>query len=83
VQAATGPQVHPLERLDVELWSGGERLGLLARLRDLLPGRVAIGLAGRDPDGNRLPPGKYRIRLLATPANNAQASSRIVTFRIK
>jgi hypothetical protein len=44
---------------------------------------VAIGLAGRDPDGNRLPPGKYRIRLLATPANNAQASSRIVTFRIK
>jgi minor extracellular serine protease Vpr len=83
VQAPTGPQVHPVALLDVELWRGGERLGLLARLRDQLPGRVAIGLTGRDPDGNLLPPGRYRIRLLAAPASRGPVTRRTVAFTIK
>ena len=44
-------QLRPLSQLDVELWRGGERLGLLARLRDVLPGRYAFGLTGRGPAG--------------------------------
>ncbi|HET7044189.1 MAG TPA: S8 family serine peptidase [Gaiellaceae bacterium] len=61
-------EVRPLARLDVQLWSaGGEGFGLLARVRDLLPGRYTFGLTGRDPDGNVLPPGSYRLRLVAWP----------------
>src|SRR5947207_6398262 len=60
-----GPQVQPVARLDAELWRSGERLGLLARLRDLLPGQYVLFLYGRDPDGNRLPAGTYTIRLVA------------------
>ncbi|MEO5575892.1 MAG: S8 family serine peptidase, partial [Gaiellaceae bacterium] len=30
-------QLRPVSRLDVELWRGRERLGLVARLRDVLP----------------------------------------------
>jgi hypothetical protein len=82
-QLATGPQVQPLARLDVELWRGGDRLGLLARLRDVLPGQVAIGLTGRDPDGNRLPAGRYRIQLVAVPTTGRPVTRKMVQFRIK
>ena len=44
-------QLRALSQLDVELWRGGERLGLLARLRDVLPGRYAFGLTGRGAAG--------------------------------
>jgi subtilisin family serine protease len=82
-QLATGPQVQPLARLDVELWRGADRLGLLARLRDVLPGQVAIGLTGRDPDGNRLPAGPYRIQLVAVPTTGRPITRKVVKFRIK
>ena len=82
-QLETGPQVQPLARLDVDLWRGGERLGLLARLRDVLPGQVAIGLTGRDPDGNRLAPGPYRIKLVAVPTTGRPITRKVVKFRIK
>jgi subtilisin family serine protease len=82
VQAPTGPQVEPLARLDVELWRGRKRIGLLARLRDLLPGRVAIGLTGRGPGGNRLGRGNYRIRLIAVPTSGLVTRKSIV-FRIE
>ena len=48
-------QLRPVARLDVELWRGEERLGVLARLRDVLPGRYAFGLTGRGPRGGTLP----------------------------
>ena len=83
VAEPTGTQVHPVARLDVELWRGRERLGLLARLRDLLPGRVAFGLTGRDPEGVVLEPGRYRIRLLAFPTSDAPATARTIPFRIR
>ena len=48
-------------RLDVELrTAGGKRLGLLARLRDLLPGRYAFGLTGHGPTGQLLDPRPLR-----------------------
>ncbi len=83
VQAPAGPQVQPLARLDVELWRGRKRLGLLARLRDLLPGRVAIGLTGRDPDGTLLKPGMYRVRLVALSTSGGPATRRTIAFRVK
>ena len=82
-QDPTGPQVRPVGRLDIELWRGGDRLGLLARLRDLLPGQVAYGITGRDPDGKLLRPGRYRIQLVAVPASGGPATRRAVEFRVK
>jgi hypothetical protein len=82
VQSPTGPQVQPLARLDVELWRGKARLGLLARLRDVLPGQLAIGLTGRNPYGKRLPRGRYRIELVALPAAGGPATRIPVRFRI-
>ena len=82
-QAPTGPQVQPVARLDVELWRGKKRIGLLARLRDLLPGRVSIGLTGRAPDGSRLRRGTYRVQLLAIPPSSGRVSRRSVEFTIE
>jgi hypothetical protein len=81
--APAGTQVHPVGRLDVELWHAGKRIGLLARLRDLLPGRVAIGLTGRGPGGKLLAPGRYQVRLLAFPTSKGLTTSRTIPFRIK
>jgi hypothetical protein len=83
VPAPAGAEVHPVSRLDVELWRGGERLGLVARLRDLLPGRIALGLTGRNPAGERLNPGRYRVRLVAFPTGDGPPSVRTLGFRIK
>ena len=82
-QDLAGPQVQPLARLDVELWRGGERLGPIARLRDLLPGQYALFLYGRDPDGNLLPAGPYRIRLVARPTAGGPSTRETVRFKIK
>ena len=56
---------------------------LVARLRDVLPGQVAIGLTGRDPDGNRLAAGPYRIKLVAVPTTGRPITRKVVKFRIK
>jgi hypothetical protein len=75
-------QLSPLSQLDVELWRGGERLGLLARLRDLLPGRYAFGLTGRGPRGGLLARGPYRLRVIARPPDGlAQPKSIAVRIR--
>jgi hypothetical protein len=82
-QSPVGTQVVPVAKLDVELWRGRNTLGLLARLRDLLPGRVVIGLTGRGPDGTLLPPGRYRIQLVADPTGPGPPTSRTIGFRIR
>jgi hypothetical protein len=82
-QEPTGLQVRPLARLDFELWRGSQRLGLLARLRDVLPGQVAIGLTGRDSDGTRLAAGRYRIRLVAVATADGSVTHRTIRFRIR
>jgi subtilisin family serine protease len=83
VPGAVGVEVHPVARLDVELWQGAKRLGLLVRLRDLLPASVAIALTGRDPTGAPLDPGRYRVRLVAIPTSDGPATSRTIPFTIR
>jgi minor extracellular serine protease Vpr len=75
-------QLRPLSQLDVELWRGGERVGLLARLRDVLPGRYAFGLTGRGPRGGLLARGPYRLRVVALPPDG-RAEVKSVGFRIR
>ena len=75
----------PVLRLDVELWTEqGKRLGLLARLRDLLPGRYAFGLTGRGHRRNRArQPARYRLRVFAWPTGGGTPSVRSIRFRIR
>jgi hypothetical protein len=71
----------------VELWTPqGKRLGVIATLRDLLPGRYAFGLTGRDANGKLLPPGTYVLRLRAQPVDAEEGtppSTAQTVFRIK
>jgi subtilisin family serine protease len=83
-RSGTGPTVQPLSRLDLELWSPeGGRIGLLARLRDVLPGRYSFGVTGRDPSGAVLPAGQYELRLIAYGTDTGPPTSRTVRFTIK
>jgi minor extracellular serine protease Vpr len=76
--------VQPLSRLDLELWSpDGGRIGLLARLRDVLPGRYSFGVTGRDPTGQVLPSGDYQLRLLAYGTEVGPPTVRTLPFTIK
>ena len=84
LRSSQGTAVVPVLRLDVELWSDdGRRVGLLARLRDLLPGRYAFGLTGRGPGGKVLDPGRYRLRLFAWPTGGGPPSSRSIRFSVR
>ena len=68
------PEIRPVRQLDVVLCrADGNRVGLLARLRDVLPGRNTFGLTGRGPDGQLLPPGSYVLRVLAYPVERGPA----------
>jgi subtilisin family serine protease len=76
--------VLPLSRLDLELWSpDGGRIGLLARLRDVLPGRYSFGVTGRDPTGAVLPDGEYQLRLIAFGTDAGPPTSKTIGFTIK
>ena len=77
-------EVRPVQRLDIELVrKDGTDLGLLARLRDVLPGRYAFGLTGRDPTGGVLPSGAYVLRLTAWPTDGGRPTTRRVPFTVK
>jgi hypothetical protein len=79
-----GPRIRPVGRLDMDLTSAyGTSVGMLVRMRDLLPGRYAFGLTGRDPNGNTLPAGDYTLMLTAVPPDGSVATHRSVTFTIK
>jgi len=81
---AAGVVVEPVQRLDLQLYTAKrKRLGLLARLRHLLPGRYAFGLTGRGPKGRLLKPGTYRLRLAAWPAAGGPPDVRWVEFTIR
>ncbi|MFY9579309.1 MAG: S8 family serine peptidase, partial [Gaiellaceae bacterium] len=83
-QSNAGQDVRPLTRLDLELWSpAGGRIGLLARMRDVLPGRYSYGVTGRDPSGAILPAGDYVLKLVAYPTDNGRPTLRTIGFRIK
>ncbi len=83
VSAAADPQVRGVSMLDVELWRGRERLGLLARRREALPGRYTFALTGRAPDGSRLSRGEYVVRVVATPGDGTPKQSAKVSYRVR
>jgi hypothetical protein len=73
VQAGTlvrdaGVQIEPVRRLDILLYSAaGKYLGVMARLRDLLPGSYSFGITGRGPTSAQLAAGRYELRFAAWP----------------
>jgi hypothetical protein len=70
-------EIRPVRQLDVVLYRrDGSAVGLLARLRDGLPGRDTFGLTGRGPDGQLLSPGNYEIRIRAFPVEPGPPSRR-------
>jgi minor extracellular serine protease Vpr len=85
-QTPDGELVEPVGVLEVELWTAeGKWLGVLTRLRDVLPGRYAFGLTGRGPAGRVLPEGVYVVRLSAYPVDGedgARPSTAETAFRI-
>lgn len=75
-------EVRALERLDIELWRKGRNLGLLARLRNVLPSRLFFALTGRGPGGQVLGRGRYTLRLVAAPAGSGGTTTRTLQFRV-
>ena len=77
-------EIRPLERLDVELRrAGGPEMGLLARVRDVLPGRYVFGITGRGPAGATLQPGRYLVTVVAYPTDGGSPSRRTVGFGLR
>ncbi len=78
-------EVQPVARLDVLLYTaGGRYVGLLTRLRDVLPGSYSFGITGRGPTSAPLAPGAYELRLAAWPTlpTDATPSRATVRFRV-
>ncbi len=83
VVESAGLQILPVSRLDVLLYrSNGRFIGVLARLRDLLPGSYSFGITGRGPSGAKLAPGGYELRLVAWPVLEGAPSRTRVRFAI-
>ncbi|HEY4411504.1 MAG TPA: S8 family serine peptidase [Gaiellaceae bacterium] len=77
-------QIQPLERLDIGLSTpAGRPLGLLARIRDVLPGRYTFQLTGRSPSGAALPPGQYVAAVVAYPADGGLPGRRNLAFTVR
>ena len=81
VTAAPDPQVRAIELLEVELRRNDELLGVLARRRELLPGRYTFGLTGRGATGTRLGRGPFRIRLVAYPGDGTRRQTDAIVYR--
>ncbi len=82
-RSSRGEAIEPLQRLDLFLSSQDKPLGLLARLRDVLPGHFAFGLTGHDPNGGPLRPGRYTLTIVAYSTFGGAASRKSVEFEIK
>jgi minor extracellular serine protease Vpr len=83
VSASPDPEVRAVDLLEIELWRGGTRIGLLARRRELLPGRYTFGLTGRGPTGARLRRGTYTVRVIAHPDDGTRKQTATVPFRLR
>jgi hypothetical protein len=84
IAAGGGIEIRPLVRLDVVLRrADGVNVGLLARIRDVLPGRYTFGLTGRGSGGAPLPPGRYVVTVLAYPADGGPPSRRDLGFALR
>jgi hypothetical protein len=80
---APGPQIVSVEALEVQLRRGDELLGVLARRRELLPGRYTFGLTGRGASGERLRRGTYVIRVVVRPGNGMRTQVEDVTYVVR
>jgi hypothetical protein len=81
-----GLQIQPVSRLDVLLYTAsGRYIGVMARLRNLLPGSYSFGITGRGPTSAQLAPGSYELRLAAWPTLplDAKPSRARVSFQIE
>jgi subtilisin family serine protease len=81
-----GLQIEPVRRLDILLYSASGRfMGVMARLRDLLPGSYSFGITGRGPTSALLASGTYELRLAAWPTLplDAQPVRTQVKFTLK
>ena len=76
------PQVSAVSLLELQLYRGTRQVGIVARLRDVLPGRYRFGLTGRGPRGARLPRGAYELRIVAHPTTAGEPTTAIVPFSI-
>jgi hypothetical protein len=84
LSVAGRPEIEPVRQLDVILQrSDGTTVGLLARLRDVLPGRYTFGLTGRGPDGETLASGTYILRVLAYPVQPGPPTRRRLVFTLR
>ena len=83
VAPASDPQVRAIELLEVDLWRNGTRLGMLARRRELLPGRYTFGLTGRGPSGTRLPRGTYVVHVLAYAGDGTPRQVDKIEYRVR
>jgi hypothetical protein len=80
---ATVPAIVPVARFALDLWNAaGQRLGTLATLTDVLPGRYTFGITGRSPAGADLEPGVYTLHVIARPVDGGRPSIRLVRFTI-
>jgi minor extracellular serine protease Vpr len=76
------PQLLPLEQLSIDLYRGDRKLGRLALVRDLLPGRYSFGITGRGVNGRHLASGAYELRITAIPVGGGDADEETVPFTI-
>ena len=77
-------RIEPALKVEVGLWNAdGQNLGVLARMRDALPGRYVFGLTGRNPAGATLAPGDYKLRIAVFPSGGGKASVRSLRFTIE
>jgi subtilisin family serine protease len=77
------PEVRPVDVLELQLWRNGKLLGVLAKRRELLPGRYAFGLTGRGPDGARLRGKDYTIRVVARPSDGTRRQVETVDYSLR
>jgi hypothetical protein len=83
VGGGSGREIESATRVDVELQNAdGRILGVLARMRDVLPGHYVFGLTGRSPAGVTLAPGTYRLRVVVVPSGGGKRSLRLLPFTI-
>jgi subtilisin family serine protease len=83
VTTTPGLQVRPVDVLEVQLLRDGALLGVLARRRELLPGRYTFGLSGRGPEGERLPRGSYVVRIVARPGDRLLPQIETVAYVVR
>jgi len=83
VTAAPQPEVRPVALLEVQLLRDGEPVGVLARRRELLPGRYTFALTGRGPSGERLRGGGWEIRVVAFPGDGTRRQVARVPYHLR